>query len=307
MTATPEPSQLYAFKRRYASPAADALADASVTAALLATDGACWTEHDDERLLERCWWAMAWRYRGAYVYATDPLCRRWLEVALRREPGVMVRSKLAEALAVCRASALSAESFPDTPAGDRALDEALAALPRATHPPAPTRLRWRGGAALSPGAAAWLIDALSRERLKIHTFPLTWIRERLHADDVRALLSERLAAADARISADASAHEAARGMFSGPILYARAILGGPEQALAIAEALEVLASGPDGAKGAACVEALARNGSPVALRQLRALQRGRRVRLGRLAERALERLAERQDLSGFLAEAGAVR
>ena len=449
MTDRPGPEQLYAFRRRHAAHpprAADALSDAEVSAALLADDGACWTAHDDARLPERFWWALAWRYRDANVYATKPLCQRWLamarhragdalvwayavallpaflpergmdylrdldqdeapllpealaravagglrrrpelgrpprgykhafgvsdavswslhvprrgrfvqvfiealaqhriearampehlllamkaearpalegalvhgdlmvryraaellcrqsaaesapalEAALRREPGVMMRGKLAEALALCGAASLAPGDFSDDEAGDRALDAALRALPRSKRSPGPAAtLRWRGGEALSPGAAAWFIDALDRERLEAHTFALTWIRERLSAADVRALLSQRLEAADARIPEDADDREATRRMFSGSILFTRAVLGGPEQAVAIGEALEVLASGPDGAKGAACIEALARSGAPVAMRKLQALQRGRRKVLGRLAERALERL-----------------
>jgi hypothetical protein len=206
-----------------------------------------------------------------------------LEAALAGASGA-TRAAIARALGACRAAALEPGGFPDSAEGDQALDAALAALAPGGGP-APA-LRWRRGGALSEGARAWVAAALARESLEVRTPALAALRPRLDDRDCEALLESILKA------------NPAHGGFSGAAIFSRALLGGPEQIDAVAARLETLAGSQRTKWGDEGVEALARAGTPAAIRHLeRAWQKGRRDALKGRAGEALRRLAGRRGLS----------
>jgi len=202
--------------------------------------------------------------------------------ALAGESDKTAKAALMLAVAAISAASVDISAFPEGPAGTRALGGALAALPL----PVPTQkapaLTWRGGDNVRSAVSDWFFATLSRESLTRHTPLLLAVRERLD-DDACALALPALG------------HGAAT---RGAGLFARAILGGDDEVRAIAAALPDLAESVTTHWGGEGVEALARNGSPLAIRSLdRANKKARRDALKHRAGSALSRLADRRDVT----------
>ena len=196
-----------------------------------------------------------------------------------------VKEAVDTVLAKHQAQSLDIAAFPDTPEGSQQLDQALAALPATPYPkaiedatPLPS-LRWKTGEHLSHKAQRWFVSTLLQESREKRSAQLQALRPRLDDQSCYALSEAIVNAA---------------GFFDrGYPLYAQAVIGSPEQIDAIAAKLESLASSSSTAWGEDGCEALARNGSPAAIRHLdHAMRKGKANALKRRATTAIHRLAQ---------------
>ncbi len=211
-----------------------------------------------------------------------------LERAHKREKDRFLKSALLERLSAVALRSLKVAAYGRDEAGERALDQALAALPRARKNPAwsarlPT-LRLASGAALSKGARGWFLQQLDKEGPR-HNPELRALRERLEPASRRAFLATLL-------------RRAKTGPTRGVPLAAIAILGGPDDVETLRKELPRLAASRQDDYGAPVCRALARLGLPEAVQVLDVQSRsGRTPALKRRAGSALAGLARRQGCS----------
>ena len=186
-----------------------------------------------------------------------------LRAALAAEEEPQARQALGEALAAVAAAGLDVDAFPETEAGDAELSDALAALPPFSAPPPPAALTWARGGALSDAATAWFAAALNREDRQRRCVALPEVQARLDDASCQALLRSRTwpapRFASAMLSSEAAIEKSA------------------------------LNPGEDG------VEALARAGTPAAIRRLDHIRDGT-PSLRWMVDAVLERLATEREM-----------
>ena len=200
-----------------------------------------------------------------------------LEAALESHPDDKALKTL---IAAMRITELSIDAFPEAAAGDAALDKALAGLPQPAWgwrvaAEALPKLSWASGAPLSADTQSWFLSTLGQETLENWETKLNAVRGRLDDDACQAALTALLAEVREHIpyfAQKASESIQSRWMrvncYKGRYAFACGLLGDDAVMDDMARQLEFLVGDKHGSWGRDAMNALARRGTPAAIRGL---------------------------------------